>query len=403
MANRSKLLTALGGDKAEQSEFETVLLGYFGRAAHLSNREILYSNREGGAALSLVYNANGLLKSAEGGPNLKDEDVKNIRTQVDQELLTPGPARVRRRILFCGVPTKGWFRYGDVFQIVPLPDEAPRPNYMLGDHPLVLEFKYPSSSHSSVSLDRQQRIGRELELICSALLAWRLWSIGPQSQHHWTVELTGNAAQITSKFLQEAYMWPGMVVEAETFSPTGTLTPLTTVDPQMYYSYTHGAVGPGLALDIPGDLTRLLDAVWNLTRQDRDRFLRAGYWFQHAHNVRTLSLSAAFVSLVSAIEALSSGPRSDKRCDECGQLVGPGPTKLFADFVEAHLPGTSIPEPERKRFYRLRSGLSHGGKLLLSDHSLWDFSPSTLDEDHAGRVLWQIAQTVLRNWLIMRP
>jgi hypothetical protein len=273
---------------------------------------------------------------------------------------------------------------------------------VLGDHPLVLEFKYPSSSDFQVSYQRLERIGRELELICSALLAWRVWSLGPQSQHHWTVEIKKGQPEITSKFLQEAYMWPGMVVEAEAFSATDGLAPLPLIDPEAYYSIRHRGIGPGQGLDIPADFSPLLDAAFKLTRDDRDRFLRAAYWFQHAHDVFALSHSAGFVALVSAIESLSSEPRSGTRCKECGQMVGSGPTKLFADFVEMHLPGTSIPEKERKRFYRLRSALSHGGKLLLADHSLWGFSPRTNAEDNDMRVLWQIVQMVLRNWVITR-
>jgi hypothetical protein len=78
------------------------------------------------------------------------------------------------------------------------------------------------------------------------------------------------------------------------------------------------------------------------------------------------------------------------------------PAQLFADFVEAHLPGTLIPEAERKRFYRLRSALSHGGKLLLGDHSEWGFTPKRIGEDSDVRALWQIVHTVLHNWLIAR-
>ena len=400
MGDPSELLKALRGEKAEQSEFEQVVLEHFGHASQLSNEEISYGPSQGGSALKLIYDENGLLVGAQSGPDLKIDDIETLCRKVEEQLLTPGPIKVRRRILFTALPTRGWFRYRDQFQIVPMPEDAPQLKVVTGDHPFFLEFKFPSSSNFTVSHQRQERIGRELELICSALFSWRVWSIGPQVQFHWSIELKEGETQPRSKFLQEGYTWPGMRSEIDDFSEINKLSPLAALDSQAYY--TLRGISVGQTLDIPADLPILLDAVSKLSRRDRDRFLRASYWFQHANSVFPLSKSASFVALVSAVEALSSGSQGSKRCKECGQSIGPGPTKLFADFVEAHLPDTSIPESERKRFYTLRSALSHGGKLLLGDHSLWGFTPKSLGEDTDMRALWQIVRTIFHNWLIRR-
>jgi hypothetical protein len=398
MTDRTKLLNELGGDRAEQSEFADVLGVYFGGAAQKSNKEIEYLTSEGGTALTLIYNGEGLLIGAKAGPALKDTDVRDLRRRVEEELLTPGPVKVRRRVLFAPVPTRGWYRYKDQFQIMPVPEDAPKPRRSVwGDHPFFLEFKYSHSSGIFISSQRWARIGRELELFCSAILSWRVRSIG-QTQYHWCIELSEDKKLLPSKFRQEGYLWPGGVLELDSFSNTENLSPLAALDPNSYY--TLRSISVDQALDVPSDLTVLLDAFSNLSSADRNRFLRASYWVQHAREVS--SKSAEFVSLVSAIEALSSEPQSRERCKECGQLVGPGPTKLFADFVEAHLPGAAIPESERKRFYSLRSALSHGGKLLLSDHSLWGFNPKRLGEDSDTRSMWQIVQMVLHNWLIAK-
>src|SRR5262249_458055 len=140
--------------------------------------------------------------------------------------------------------------------------------------------------------------------------------------------------------------------------------------------------------------------VSNLSRDHRDQFLRASYWFQHAQEVFPLSRSAAFVALVSAVEALMSELQGAGRCDACGHSIGPGPTRRFADFVEMYLPRSRVPEPERKRFYSLRSALSHGGKLLRDDHMLWQFEPKRLGEQTDMRSTWRIVHLVLHNWLL---
>jgi hypothetical protein len=83
------------------------------------------------------------------------------------------------------------------------------------------------------------------------------------------------------------------------------------------------------------------------------------------------------------------------QCPHCKQILGAGPTKQFAEFVESFIPGGAVPEAERKRFYRVRSALSHGGKLLSADHGAWGFTPKQLGEGSDSRAVWQIVQLVL--------
>lgn len=397
MSQAPTLLTALGGDAAEQSEFEQLLIQHFGSASHPVDREVWIGRGGNSPALKLIYNRDGLLVQAQPFEGLCDAEVADIRSKVRAHLLASGPPKVRRRVLFSAVPTVGWFRYRDVFQLLPVPPEAPRPGFMLADHPLYLEFKFASSSEFMISQQRQERIGRELELVCSALLAFRVWSIGPQIRHHWTIEPDDDVANASSKFLQETYMWPGMSPEGDCFTETSSLPPLSAVEPHEYYARL--GIYPDQVLDIPSDFTDLFDIFAALPKREREQFLRAAYWFQHATDVFAISQSAAFIALVSAVEALSSSQSNGERCPACGKGIGPGPTKQFADFVEAHLTNSSIAEADRKRFYNQRSALSHGGRLLHNDRSLWGFTPKTLAEGSEIRALWAIVHTVLRNWL----
>jgi hypothetical protein len=78
-------------------------------------------------------------------------------------------------------------------------------------------------------------------------------------------------------------------------------------------------------------------------------------------------------ALVSAIEALMPPPKAAEKCPECNRSTGPGPTRQFVDFVEASIPGSGISKNDRRRFYQIRSALTHGGKLLAVDHHSWGF------------------------------
>ncbi len=49
-------------------------------------------------------------------------------------------------------------------------------------------------------------------------------------------------------------------------------------------------------------------------------------------------------------------PKGGTQCPHCKQILGAGPTKQFAEFVESFIPGGAVPEAERKA---LGSGLHY--------------------------------------------
>ena len=84
--------------------------------------------------------------------------------------------------------------------------------------------------------------------------------------------------------------------------------------------------------------------------------------------------------------------------------MGPGPTKLFIDFVEQYAPSPTIPNAARRELYVLRSKLAHGGHLLHSDHGTWGgaLSPAYVSQWEDMDAMWQIVRVALINWLDAR-
>jgi hypothetical protein len=387
----------LHGSEVDQTEFESVVGSYFGHGYYATPQEIYHGKTQKGCALRVLYDADGKLIGARTGPDADASHIDELRAKIEEELLKAGNAKVRRLVFFTSVPTTGYFRYRDLFQIVPVPPEAPRPKFIFGHHPFFLEFKVVSSSNLSITNFRVQRISREVELLLSSLLDYRIWTIGQETRHHWSLEISETDGVLPCKFLQEGYYWDGAVLELDDFSSPDGAEPLDSIDPSEYFSSR--GITIDRKLDVSADFTSQLDKFYALSREDQDIFLRASYWFQHAHTVFTYSKSGSFVALVCAIEALMPSPQHITQCPHCKQMLGPGPTKQFVDFVEALIPGGTIPETERRRFYRMRSGLSHGGKLLAADHGAWGFTPKQLVEGHDARTMWQIVHVVVHNWL----
>ena len=81
----------------------------------------------------------------------------------------------------------------------------------------------------------------------------------------------------------------------------------------------------------------------------------------------------------------------------------PGPTKNFKDFFETYAPGESW-RKDRDDLYKLRSGILHGGQLMLVDQDLafgWD--PPWWKERELLSRLWPLTRLGIRNWLKNPP
>ena len=386
----------------EQAELESVLLDYFHGARSVTADEIVYPGDATEYALKLSYE-DGTLVGIFPGPKLTASDIEAVQAKVASELLSSEGARVGRYILFGSVPVSGYFHYRDRFQILPVPPDAPRPEFLLGDHPFLLEFQFPATSNSMLRQARRAARERECELLATGLLEFSIHGLGRMARHHWVLPQSDPKEPWRSVYCQEMYTWPGLSLEGDRFTPTEGLGSLMEIAPQEYYS--RSGISPERHLEIPSNLTALLDTFYALAKRNRERFLRACFWFQQAHRAYSRSRSASFTALIGAVEALIPRERTSSVCPECRRTLGPGATQQFAEFVERFAPGSGLPEAERKRFYGIRSALSHGGALLHSDRTDWSggFGPRQIKEWDDIGTAWSLVRVVLVNWLWSQP
>jgi hypothetical protein len=121
----------------------------------------------------------------------------------------------------------------------------------------------------------------------------------------------------------------------------------------------------------------------------------------------TISVSASFAALVSAIESLTKrGDIHKFKCPACGKSTQhevPGATKRFKNFFDTYAPGAALSK-RRDHMYSLRSGILHGTELMQFDQDLafgWD--PPWWNERELHEELWGLTRTALRNWLKQPP
>ena len=220
---------------------------------------------------------------------------------------------------------------------------------------------------------------RQLTLLLNVLLAGRTTVQPRRSRHLWAIESAGDQEV---KWVQEFYFAKIGEVIRDGLSPPATET-LEEIDPATYYE----RVGhDGRPLQIPADLDESICCYRRLSKANREKFGRAGFWMDMASRQWTVSLSASFASLAIAIESLAE-PRRDKRAER------------FRNLIERYAPGASL-EHRRREMYALRSEILHGSGLMEMDRDTdFGWAPPEQKEKDLLEELWGLTRIALRNWL----
>ena len=151
-------------------------------------------------------------------------------------------------------------------------------------------------------------------------------------------------------------------------------------------------------LEVPDNLDVSLAAYEALGDGARKRFDLAAHWTYVGDTTQTTSASVFFQSMCTALESVAA---DDERrrcgcCPECKQFDERA-TKRFTEFL---LQFGGIDRKVAQDVYRLRSALTHGGRLLRAENggrAFTGFWASTQEE-----LRWSLLFGVtrgLRNWL----
>jgi hypothetical protein len=353
----------------DDAELHQILLSHFHGAAQVSKTEVIFPGDEQTYAVKLLYKKNALAEITPG-PSLKPEDIGALRSLVEAEL-TPAPEEVGTHVLFASLPVRGWFKYRDHFQILPMPSEAPQPlGFLAEHHPFLLQFRFKPSTNTPLSFSRRDAQGQRLTLLLTGLLEGDIHSLARSVQFHWVLprpELNELPLKLVSAYCQEGYAFPllGSLSRNE-FSSVDELTPVQAAEPEEYY--TRFGITPEEGLQVPHNLASLIDRFFSLNETDQDSFLRSCFWLNHANRVFTYSASAFFTSLISALEALIPTEASGDKCPMCQRSISKGSTRRLTELLNQYAPHTPKFNFARAGlYYQRRSTFSHGGELAYSD------------------------------------
>jgi hypothetical protein len=223
---------------------------------------------------------------------------------------------------------------------------------------------------------------RNLTLLLNTLLANRT-NLQPRRSSHLWAAFNVESGSPEVRWAQSFFNAPLGECIRDAVSPLPTER-LEEINADKYFTEVRGIDGRGLR--VPTDLDESICGYQQLHPDRRVEFNRAAFWLDVSSRQWTISMSASFAALVSAVEALIN-----KR--------GPGSTERFRDFLERYAPGASL-KARRGEMYDLRSGILHGSELITMDEDCafgWD--PSWWNEQELQQELWTLTRTAVRNWL----
>jgi hypothetical protein len=286
--------------------------------------------------------------------------------------------------------------------MLPPPADAPVPTEAHGDHPFILEVPVRETDLWKITNRRRLLRLRSIALVLNVLLRSRIKAppVAQRAESLWASAPTLAGGFDEVHWVQPFFSAPlgEAIVDDLTDSDTKAME---VVDADRYYS---DEVVPGDDLVVPSDLDTSLSAYESLSVELKEKFDRAAFWFDMASRQWTVSMSASFATLVSAVESLTDrGVIHRPKCPECGELLAhevPGATQRFKEFFESHAPGV-LSHKEKVAMYGLRSGILHGSQLaqLDMDRALgWD--PPWWNEREMNEALSKATRAALRHWLL---
>ena len=360
------------------------MLEHFSFSQH---SELVYKFQNAQRFIEVACDETGNIKSITPSTDFPPDELYEIDKKIQDTLLTKHGTKICQIIGFCGLPITGYFRYKDWFQMLPVPEDAPKPKVLLADHPFILEVPYETCPSLMIDASRKQKkaviYSRLLNVLSNQFI-----SLGSLSRHAWVVLNTENMSSVTSEWKQLGYFYYNRLKGAEDeFSSVDNLHPIEKVFFRTYYS------SPPLArtmdpFTFPDNLEQSLDKAFALDGENWRKFFMACSWYAQYRYTAKESRSSAFIALVTALECLGGQPRYRV-------------TVHFKEFLKKYFPAIDQFPKEKKTIYQVRSQLAHGADLLRADLEPWNFLVDTTEEDQGQlqRNLLYIARLAIYNWL----
>lgn len=319
-----------------------------------------------------------------------------------------------RFVAFSSFPIKGSYRYKDVLQIMSLPDEAPKPQYLMGAlHPLIIEYVYNTIDDEELTsiaaeysnpdsfderiLQSQFNFSKQDEVLCILSVITKYLITKEENGKRWV--LCDKEVDWISVERGGGYYWKGLSEYGEDLTDIG-IDDIPQLQSEHYYNKDTSL---GEQFMLSESTSSFLDKYFSLDEAKKEAFLSACVLFERSSRTWAISHSLAYIGFVSGIEALIEYENKNvkiEKCDDCGQPKYKVMNK-FLTFARDYGNDSHEFKKYAKKLYDRRSQIGHVGKLL--SHDLAGKISGPVVEMNDGielRNLQRVVRIMMINWLI---
>jgi hypothetical protein len=361
------------------------------------------------------------------------------------------------------VPLVGWYRYRNLFQLVPASHKDPRPPYEEGHYPLQLEVSYdpqvwperksivwhhdvweheryefiknkwsnkkntPADGYyegiqRNTKRERLPAIIFEVSCLLTLFTNHRIFEYNRKLKQYWFIPITGSRPEAEENPTASVWGQLGYMTSnngsIEEFSNPG-CDHAKMVPMKEYYAQWRDprCCGPEYHLDLPDILDQLLDAYLSLENSQQKAFYAACHLYNQALDFYNNAPSLSLIAAVSAIEALIKSEQLNDgekvtKCKECG--AEPSVETCSCCGLPRHRVGSRFREflkrygsPQLKKFsdnlYKFRSSIAHTGELLREDffdHGFYVGVDEKDEQEMFRRNALEVVRRTMLNWLL---
>ncbi len=373
--------------QVKAQELTRVLLTHFNQAQNISPWKYRYQQKDIPHFLEITFDENGEITNITLSSDFPKEELEIIEKKIQETLIVNQGTKIRQIICFCNEKITGHFRYKNLFQILPMPDDAPKPEVGVADHPFILEVAYEASSDFVIN---HSRVKNNAVIYCRLLnlLANQFISTGSRyTQFAWVFN-TIDINNWYSEWKQLGYTYKGLKSDLEDFSSLESILPIERVPFKKYYD----SFGRSLdSFKLPDNIEQSLDKAYALEKKKWRMFFMACSWYAQYQYTWQESNSSAYIALVTALECLVKEKEICKCCSQpyienvevcdCCKQPRYRITKNFQDFLSKYFPVIDQFPKEKKTIYHFRSLLAHGSDLLQADLEPWNFMMDAKEQE----------------------
>ena len=268
------------------------------------------------------------------------------------------------------------------FVIRPCPDNFPKPPFEIGHYPYFIDFTSREVTQKTGILDYSFRLDNKpkfsdfnlspipisisqknenLKVYSETLILINTLSnsyfFDYKGKQHWALLLDGSFEHI---YGQEGYNAPDFQTTIESFEE---IPNYDLIDPMSFSFQKRNSIKKIKFND-------LLNIFYSSDKTElKKMYLNACIVLNKSFEIREIDLSASYLFMVSAIEALiriEHLGESNEICNSCKQPMYKVSRK-FKDFIDKY--GYEVDNKTKNKFYSMRSNIAHSGQLLELSHN----------------------------------